>query len=101
MPDLIGPLPQGDSLGFHVVLRVIEQAQLNPAPVLGEEREAGPFPIPGGAQRSRPEPDQICLTSAAPRRPRERDQTTSECLKKFGGSGHSEPGPARGSPPQG
>jgi hypothetical protein len=68
VPDLIPPLYQRDPLGFGLILGSIEQAELDPGPVLREEREVRPLPVPGcaeGTRLSRPDSGQDCLSNAA------------------------------------
>jgi hypothetical protein len=68
MPDLIAPFLQLDPLGFDRVILVVEQTELHPMGVLGEESEVGSLSVPGGTEGSRqarPGSDQSCLKRAA------------------------------------
>ena len=68
MPDMIAAFWQRNSPNLNRIVGVVEQAQLDLASVLREEREVGPVPIPGGSERrweSRPDLGQIRLSSAA------------------------------------
>ena len=59
MPDQVRPLPDGDPLRLDRIVVVIEQAQLDPSGVLGEQGEVHPLAVPGRPLRiwhSRPDP---------------------------------------------
>ncbi len=49
VPHLVGELGQLDAVELAPA-RLVEQAQLHPGGVRGEEREVDPEPVPGGAQ---------------------------------------------------
>jgi hypothetical protein len=59
VPDVVGALDELDPLGRLLGVRAVEEAELDPCGVAGEQREVHAFPVPGRTERirrARPDP---------------------------------------------